>query len=175
MIDFEEAVSNPESWFRQSWEMFHASKALYEMFQAGGAVRDEEYNYRRVGSLKGALLLLGFSVENALKGAHVFRVKPNLSRGRMDPKDFSEHSHHLLQIANNVDLHLTDPQIDLLERLTHYIQWSSRYQAPLRKSEHENPQARIRLKPADYHLALTLILELQSQSGYGIECGWPRP
>ncbi|HEY0921914.1 hypothetical protein [Rheinheimera pacifica] len=123
MIEFEEGVSTPESWFRQSCEMYEASKALYEVFSGHEPIRSEEDNYRRVGAMKGAMLLLGLSAENALKGALVFQSKPDLSKDRLDPRHFHKAAHDLSDVARKLDLNLTDFQRDLLERLTIFVQW----------------------------------------------------
>ncbi|KKL95618.1 hypothetical protein LCGC14_1852740 [marine sediment metagenome] len=78
MIEFEEGVTSSESWFRQSWEMYEASKALYGVLAGDDPTQSERDNHRQVGALKGAMLLLGLSAENALKGAFVYRSKEGL-------------------------------------------------------------------------------------------------
>lgn len=174
MIEFEESVSTPESWFRQSWEMYEASKALYEVFSDREPIQSEHDNYRRVGAMKGAMLLLGLSAENALKGAYVFQSKPDLSKDRLDPKHFHKIAHDLSDVARKLDLDLTESQRDLLERLTMFVQWASKYQAPLRKSEHEKASGKMKLVyPSDYELVEDLISDLRNDSGFDETYGWP--
>jgi hypothetical protein len=174
VIEFEEGVSTPESWFRQSWEMFEASKALYRVLADREAIRCEQDNYRRVGAMKGAMLLLGLSAENALKGAFVYQFKPDLSKDRLNPKHFHDTAHDLTDVARKLNFGLTDAQFDLLERLTIFVQWASKYQAPLRKTEHERAIGKIKLVyPSDYALVEELISDLQSNSGFDETHGWP--
>ncbi len=174
MIHFEEAISSPENWFRQSWEMFEASKALYSVLAAGDPVRSEKGNYREVGSMKGAMLMLGLSAENALKGAFVYRSKPDLSRGKLDPKHFHKTAHDLADIAEKLNLDLSVIQIRLLDRLTIFVQWASKYQAPLRKREQKRAEGKIKLMyPSDYDLVEELISDLQRKSGFDERRGWP--
>ncbi|MCH8479789.1 MAG: hypothetical protein LAT56_17890 [Wenzhouxiangella sp.] len=173
MIEFEEGVSTPESWFRQSWEMFEASKALYSVVSDREPIRSEEDNYRRVGAMKGAMLLLGLSAENALKGALVSKSEPDLSKDRLDPRHFHNAAHDLSDVARKLDLDLTESQRDLLERLTIFVQWASKYQAPLRKSEHEKARGRMKLVyPSDYSLVEILISDLRNNSGFDEIHGW---
>lgn len=92
MLEFEEGISNPENWFRQSWQMFEASKSLYEVFSGREKIRNEMGNHLQVGAMKGAMLLLGLSAENALKGAFVYTSKPDTSRDRLNPKHFHDNA-----------------------------------------------------------------------------------
>ena len=174
MIEFEEGVSNPENWFRQSWQMFEASKSLYEVFSGREKIRSEMDNHRQIGAMKGAMLFLGLSAENALKGAFVYTSKPDTLRDRLNPKHFHDNAHDLTDVARKLDLELTDAQLDLLERLTIFVQWASKYQAPLRKSELQKATGRIKLVyPSDYTDVENLILGLQVKSGFDETHGWP--
>lgn len=174
MIEFEEGVSAPESWFRQSWEMYEASKTLYEVLSDCDPIQNEKDNYRRAGAMKGSMLLLGLSAENALKGAFVYQSKPDISKDRLNPKHFHNTAHDLLDVARKLDLGLTDSQSELLERLTIFVQWASKYQAPLRKHEHERASGKMKLEyPSDYVLVEGLISDLQNKSGFDETYGWP--
>ena len=104
MIEFEDGVSSPENWFRQSWQMFEASKSLYEVFSSREQIRTEKNNYRHVGAMKGAMLLLGLSAENALKGAFVYKSKPDTSKDRLFPKHFHDNPHDLIEVARKLNL-----------------------------------------------------------------------
>lgn len=173
MIEFEEGVSTPENWFRQSWQMFEASKSLHEVFSGREQILSEKDNYRHVGAMKGAMLLLGLSAENALKGAFVYKSKPDISRDRLNPKHFHENAHDLADVAHRLNLELTDVQVDLLERLTIFVQWASKYQAPLRKSELQRASGKIKLVYlSDYTEVENLIFGLQIKSGYDEKHGW---
>jgi len=173
VIDFEEGIFNPENWFKQSWEMFEASKILCKPLTARHPIQSEQDNYRRVGSMKGAMLLLGLSAENALKGAFVYKSPPDLVKARLNPKHFHEVAHDLTDLAKRLELNLSKIQVSLLERLTISVQWASKYQTPLKKSEHERATGKIKLKyPSDYKLVEELIRDLQKASGFDEVNGW---
>lgn len=61
--------------------MPEATRGLYEILASSSPILSEQDNYRRVETMKGAMLLLGLAAENALKGAIVSRPKPDLSHG----------------------------------------------------------------------------------------------
>lgn len=162
VIEFEEGVSNPENWFRQSWQMFEASGSLYQVFSGMEQIRSEKENYRHAGAMKGAMLLLGLSAENALKGAFVYQSKPDTSKDKLYPKHFHKNAHDLTEIARKLNLELSHAQLDLFERLTIFVQWASKYQAPLSKSELQRANGKIKLVyPSDYASVENLILSLQ--------------
>lgn len=173
MLEFEEGVSNPENWFRQSWQMFEASKYLYEILSDSERIRSENDNYRQVGAMKGAMLLLGLSAENALKGAFVYQSNPDISNGQLFSKHFHDTAHDLTEVARRLNLELTDVQSDLLERLTIFVRWASKYQVPLKKSELQRASGKIKLMhPSDYKNVENLISGLQIKSGFDETHSW---
>ncbi|ASU24234.1 hypothetical protein CCZ37_17405 [Vibrio qinghaiensis] len=175
MIEFKEGVSTPENWFRQAWQMFEASKSLYEVFSVREMNTSEKDNYRHVGAMKGAMLLLGLAAENALKGALIYKHKPDTSNDRLYPNHFHKNAHDLTDVADKLHLELSEPQLELLGRLTIFVQWASKYHVPLKKSELERASGKIKLVyPSDYADVENLILRLQIESGYDETYGWPQ-
>lgn len=173
MIEFNERVLTPANWFRQSWQMFEASKSLYDVFARQEQIQTEKDNDRHVGAMKGAMLLLGLSAENALKGAFVYRSRPDISGDKLSPKHFHNNSHDLIEVAQKLSLELSDAQFDLLERLTIFVQWASKYQAPLKKSELLQAKKKLKLVyPSDYKSLEDLIHVLQANSGFDEMHGW---
>ncbi|MCW8355284.1 hypothetical protein N5P32_05045 [Marinomonas pontica] len=173
MIEFKDGVLTPANWFRQSWQMFEASKSLYDVFSSQEQIQTEKDNYRHVGAMKGAMLLLGLSAENALKGAYIYRSNPDISGDKLLSKHFHNKSHDLIEIAGKLSLELSDAQVDLLERLTIFVQWASKYQAPLRKSELLQASGKLKLEyPSDYKSLEDLIHVLQANSGFDEIHGW---
>lgn len=143
MIQFEETLS-PENWFRQSWEVFEASKVLYGVWPQ--AIQFEvRRGLSEVDSMKGPMLMFGLSAENALKDAFVYRSKPVLSRGKLDPKHLHKTAHHLADIAEKLNLDLPVVQLRLLGRLTIFVQWGKKYQSPLRKRQQKQAEGKIKL------------------------------
>jgi hypothetical protein len=143
VIEFEEGVTSSESWFRQSWDMYEASKALYGVLSGDDSIQSERDNHRQVGALKGAMLLLGLSAENALKGAFVCRSKSDISGDRLNSKHFHDVAHDLSDIARKLGLELSETHMALLQRLTIFVQWASKYQTALRKTDHDRAAGKI--------------------------------
>jgi hypothetical protein len=124
--------------------------------------------------MKGAMLMLGLAAENALKGAFVYKSKPDLSSNKLAPKFFHKHTHDLNDVANKLNLSLTKQENALLNRLSMFVQWASKYKAPLRQTDHQNAQNNIKMQyPSDFDKVEDLINSLQLQSGYSEEFGWP--
>lgn len=178
MIEFEEGVSTPENWLRQAWQLFEAANALYQTMDGMSLPKTEIETYREVGSTKAIMLLMGFAVENALKGALVYKFPPDTSGGRLKSSHFQDkgRQHDLVAIAQRMNFPISDEYRALLERLTIFVQWASKYQAPLRKSEQEKASGNLYLRPlTDFKLVETLIKELQIHAGYNNDSGWPIP
>lgn len=174
-MEFSNRVLNPESWFKQSWEMFEAANVLWIYLMERNPTYSERDSQRDVGSLKGALLLLGLSVENALKGAYVYLNKPDISDGRLSPRHFHDAPHDLNDIAGKLGLSLDANQCLLLTRLTMCIQWASKYKAPLKKSDLDEMKSKVMLKSSDLGDIEEFIDALQNQSGYSKSSGWSNP
>lgn len=175
MKKFEDGIVIPESWFRQSQEMYEASKSLYEISAADEPIQNEEDNYRRVGAMKGAMLLLGLAMENALKGAFVYRNKPDISDGRLHATYFQSPPHDLLRLARNLELELSEDLMRLLGRLTIFVKWASKYQSAMNKSDQDQAKGRMKLSyPKDYELVKEMISSLRDESGFDEVYGWKR-
>ncbi|MGO2232428.1 hypothetical protein B6N13_04460 [Marinomonas sp. UCMA 3892] len=154
--------------------MFEASVVTYDSFQSYSSQQTDKDRQRSVGLMKGAMLFLALAVENALKGAYVHIEKPEVKNGKVNSKHFHKHSHDLKDVAMKLDLNLTDDLKLYLDRLSMFIQWASRYKAPLREIDYIQSRGQIRLKhPSDFENAKNLINVLQQQSGYVEGRGWP--
>lgn len=178
MIEFEEGVSTPENWLRQAWQLFEASKVLYQSMDGVEVPRTESETHREVGAMKGVMLLMGLAVENALKGAFVHEFPPDTSGGRLKSTHFQDNGrqHDLIAIAEKMNFLISDEYQPLLERLTIFVQWASKYQAPLRNSEHVNASGKLYFRPSmDFTLVEKLIENLQIHAGYNDKNGWPIP
>jgi hypothetical protein len=174
-MEFSERILKPESWFNQSWQMFEAALVLWEHLLERNAIFSERDTHRQVGSLKGALLLLGLSAENALKGTYVYEHVPDLSRDRLNPAHFHEKAHDLNEVASKLELSLEVGQVELLARLTTSIQWSSKYRAPLKKADLRELTMGMPLRSTDFDDVENLIESLQKRAGYNEEFGWTEP
>jgi hypothetical protein len=124
--------------------------------------------------MKGAMLFIGLAVENALEGAVVYKNSPNLRNGKLNPKDFHKYAHDLKDVANKLDLELSLISDGYLIRLSMFVQWASRYKAPLRQVEYYKSQGELKMHhPSDFDQARQLIETLQELSDYSQENSWP--
>lgn len=169
MSEFEDRFKSPEIWFQQSWEMFESSKAIYALFLSID-VRSMKDNYRHVGLMKSTMMTLGFALENALKGAYVFKHEPKLENGRLEKNYFPGKAHDLELIAHSLNLKIEE--IALFTRLSRFIQWSAKYKVPFNNKEFEESVGSIRLKETDFNVVESIIEELQLESGFSSEKGW---
>lgn len=177
-LTFAETVSTPEHWFRQAWQMLEASQVLVEQVTKSKIVNSEKDLFRKVGSLKGAMLLLALSIENALKGLHVHISEPDLSSGKLNVRQFVDNGnpHDLNAIVRKLQYPISQGEEELLSRLTVFLIWAAKYQAPLKEIEHESAAKAKRLNfPNDVALAQELIKKLQGQAGFDPGNGWPAP
>ena len=78
-----------------------------------------------------ATMLIGFSIENALKGLLVKQLDNN--NGNKLHKELKK-THNLLTLAKNVGLQLTENEKLILMYFTESIIWSGRYPIPLNDS-----------------------------------------
>lgn len=174
MISFNEVIETPEIWFQQAWEMFEASSVTYDSFLSCKSQKTDSDRQRKLGLMKGVMLFLGLAVENALKGAVVYKAKPDLRNGKLSPKHFHEYAHDLKDVAGKLDVDLSDIPNDYLDRLSMFVQWASKYKAPLRLRDYDDSQGNIKMQvPTDFDSAKVLINRLQVYSGYSEENGWP--
>lgn len=175
MIKFEEGTSTPGNWFRQADQMLKASEVLNEAMLNIKNPKREMDIHRKTGMMKGAMLLLGLAAENALKGAICHNLPPDISSGNLKSKHFQDNgqSHDLLEIAKKSGVTITPKRKYTLERLTIFVQWAAKYQAPLRKVDHEKAEGMLRFYPSvDYRVVESLITDLHRMVGYEDHIGW---
>lgn len=170
MDEFKDRIQNPEIWFHQAWEMFEASKAIYDNFNQL-KIRSMQDNYRHIGLMKASMMTLGYALENALKGAYVFRYKPKIENGIFKTNFFPGNNHDLPKIAKELELNIEDT--DLFERMHRFIVWSTKYKAPKYENDFKVSKGMNYLKESDFSEAKSYIELLQTNSGYSGEAGWP--
>lgn len=170
MSKFEDRFKSPEIWFQQSWEMFESSKAIFELFLSID-IRSMKDNYRHLGLMKSTMMTLGFALENALKGAYVYKHEPKLENGRLEKKYFPGKAHDLESIAKSLRFEIED--MDLFTRLSRFIRWSAKYKVPVNNIEFEKSVGSMKLKETDFKIVEDIIEKLQLDSGFRKDVGWP--
>ncbi len=104
--EFETLFDDPREWLRQSFQMLEAARALYEKFQWAreqskrGPHSECVDASQHVGYFKGALLLLGFSAENALKALIVHQAHSRQSEGHLSLVIFGSDPHDLNKLSD---------------------------------------------------------------------------
>ena len=174
MESFKETVEVPEAWFRQAWQMFEASKVNFDAFRDCNVLKTDRDMHRKNGLMDAAKLCLSLALENAFKGAYVYLSKPDLSGNKLNTKHFHKKAHDLVDLADRLELRLLDSERIFLKRLTSFIVWAARYNAPLTENVFKDFEGEHKITyPHDFDYVEKLIENLQRQSGYSEENGWP--
>ncbi|WP_147269534.1 hypothetical protein [Prosthecochloris sp. ZM] len=79
-----------------------------------------------------------------------------------------------MDLADRLELRLLDSERIFLKRLTSFIVWVARYNAPLTENVFKDFEGEHKITyPHDFDYVEKLIENLQRQSGYSEENGWP--
>ena len=78
------------------------------------------------------LMLIGMSIENALKALYVINNPELVTNGKMNPK--WKDGHDLVKLAELSGYVCNEINIDLLRNLSGYIKWAGRYPIPQKVS-----------------------------------------
>lgn len=164
-MEFEPAVTDPSSWIRQARHLFAAADGLRECFAqlySDGLPTTQDQLILRSGYLKGCLILLAGSIENAFKAVIVSQSNGLVVNGVVDKKKLEGGGtgHDLSQLAKTIGLELSREERRLLQRLTTIGKWAGKYQHPLKESEYlhsqkENPRSLT--FPMDFEVAESLL------------------
>jgi hypothetical protein len=112
------------------------------------------------------LMLIGFALENYYKGAMIL-LKDNYAKAINTGKINHLKNHNLLGLASKAGLNIHDDLHAILNQLTEYIVWRSRYPAPLEATGDKGIKGKIRFSPpssnnssflAPYSLELSTIV-----------------
>ena len=169
-MDFNTKIKNAEFWFAQAFQLYDASKALFNSM-----VSRESSENLRVGAHKGSAFLLGISIENALKGVLAHRGQLVIENDRLKPnKSFPNcTAHDLFALMTLLNINVNNDEAELLKRLSIYTIWAGKYGTPLSKNDFEKSDSLLFQKTSDFTLASNLLLKLAELAGYKSESGWP--
>lgn len=107
-----------------------------------------------------ALMMMGFAIENALKGIIVADDTTLVSSDRVE-KNLK--THNLRNLAETADITLDDAEAGLLEMLEYYVTWSGRYPIPLSDQAYQKFYAGRKLKfPMDFELSVSIFNKIDA-------------
>lgn len=142
--EFEALFDDPREWLKQAYQMLAAARVLYEKFfwareQAKLGPHSKCIDAsKHVGYFKGALLLVGFAVENALKALIIQRAIGRRGGGQLSLSVFGRDPHDLLKLCDIAGLKLELSEHELLKRLSTAIKWAGRYRLPSTEQQFED-------------------------------------
>lgn len=110
--------SQPVVWYIKAAELAAASEALRQ-----GPLR------QHLPMQDQALLLLGYAIENLLKGLILQAGKAMIEQGEKQPGEIT--GHDLGKLAESAGEHPSAKEAELLARLTTYTVWRGKYPVPI--------------------------------------------
>lgn len=172
ILDFDELTINSEHWFRQAIQLLEAADILHlDMVQLKRPTTATEVN-RRAGCAKGAALLMGLAIENALKGFATAHGKLYINSGSQKSSVKGWGYHNLIEIATDLGLDLCAEERGLIQRMTIPTMWASKYQTPKRRTSFDIGNSYVAILDSDSRMTRVLIEHLMSSSGFEPVNGW---
>lgn len=177
--EFETLFDDPREWLRQAHQMLEAARALYEKFQwAREQSKRGSYSEcidasQHVGYFKGALLLIGFAAENALKALIVHQAHSRTNESQLSLSIFGRDPHDLTKLCDIASLELQPFENQLLVRLSTVIKWAGRYRLPRTEAQFEDAKRADPLQ-LSYPSDLEMIESILDQVRQAIEGGFDR-
>jgi hypothetical protein len=137
---WEQHLQSPSFWFRQAdqlyspgLELFGRGLAASEAFAARVKPQRGTVDQREMSEMDLApvgLMLIGFAIENHLKGVLLSQLLKAGSRTLKELKGKVASSHDLSKLATDVGLVLSEEQSMSLRLLTEMVLWGGRYPRP---------------------------------------------
>lgn len=178
-LSYKELALNSEHWIREAEQLFAVAKscltAIPGLFHA--ELHDEDRLNMLNGHFNGGLLLLAFSVENALKAVAIYRGEFHelITEGEHQTlrwnKDWRKHD--LVNMANSLKFNLTELEKEAMKRLTIFGLWGGRYPTPSNKGFYEEEVKKLQFRPNELTAMAHFIESCKSQSGYDEKYGLP--
>ncbi len=157
----------PHSWLFSSMSLKRAANVLWCQVQKDyEAVLNSDHDKLSQSISSTLLLVLGYCIENLIKGLCIQKEGAFNAKG-----EFRFKNHKLLDLLEKVDIHLSDKEIELTERLEQFIIWAGKYPGPL---DYTDLMPRILPNggfapldmaciPTDYEIAINLVDKLETK------------
>lgn len=161
---------DPLQWVEQGLGLFYAAESLRDRLMS---ILDDPPADRRVetlGLVNGAMLLLGLSLENAIKGVYIALNPKVVTSDGVDKTSWGgDGGHGIRELAHSVTA-VSAAENELLNRLQEHIVWAGRYPIPNKSSRYHGSQHPINLqtfKDSDFLLAKSLLDRLKKELSEG--------
>jgi hypothetical protein len=162
--------SEPRVWHEQAEGLLHCAVVLCDHLIARHDVPPTDRRVETNGLVNSIMLLLGLSIENAVKGAYIARHPELVTREKLNQSLWNGDGGHALRLFAARLIQLTVREADLLDRLQEHVVWAGRYPIPLKANRFyrtREPVNRRTFHMADIDLARSLIYRLQRVSTGG--------
>jgi hypothetical protein len=144
--DFDTRANNPAAWLETARELLHAAERLHASI--GATVMNQQAVTELTGCVRGSALLIGFALENALKGLAVHRGVLKAVGGSFKLNSvFGQH--RLEEMATSLGVWADETSQVMLKRSALAIRWASRYPMPLSHREVQLDSVILIMSPTD--------------------------
>jgi hypothetical protein len=127
-MTYESAASDPRQWLSYARSLQFTADLLKPIFEKEHQTprpRNQK-NYFPISVSQIYLMIVGFAVENYLKGIYVISF-PEVIK---DDKLIKLNRHDLLQLMRELKFEVLKEEFDLIERLEEFVLWAGRYPIP---------------------------------------------
>jgi hypothetical protein len=137
---YELTGQEPHAWLMEATQLKRAAdlvrQELMKVFAAfpQGFTAHSRPPFEDISLFKSYMLLSGLALENLAKGILIGRNSTVVT-----PETFTLKGHNLLWLARQVAAPLSEHELDLLARLTAFVEWAGRYPIHLRAAENVHP------------------------------------
>jgi len=149
---FRTVNSIQKPWFLKAEWLFHSATIILEKAiearnyigkgnSPKGTIKKGEPYYETIldySSMQQALLLIGFSIENLLKGLWIKKHNPDDKIINNDKINSKIITHKLSELANEIGIEFSQEEINTLNVFRELIEWKGRYPIPLNVTDYVN-------------------------------------
>jgi len=127
-MSYESAASDPRQWLSYARSLQFAADLLKPIFEKEHKTprpRSQKNNFP-ISVSQIYLMIVGFAVENYLKGIYVISFPEIINNDKL----IKLNRHDLLQLMRELKFNVSKDEVDLIERLEEFVLWAGRYPIP---------------------------------------------
>jgi hypothetical protein len=156
---FTAQASEPAAWIEVARTLRVGARPVFARWQEIEDVSQNKDGVRleKLGCVRAYMLLTAVAFENVLKAIAVKRELLTSDGDRLRHHDSLRRrgGHGLSEIASNLDIPLTQTDVDFLRRLEEYLVWGARYPVPIHAQESARAQKNSLLTVRSYDVQLS--------------------